>query len=68
MIHSYPQVASTRLSGDEDEWRVLIRWKQEAATNVYTIAQALDVAARLQQTKEHEVAPRIRDAAYALRH
>ena len=63
MIDTYPQVASTRLSGDDDQWRVLIRWKQEAATTVYTISQALDEAAKLQRSNEHEIAQRIRDAA-----
>ena len=60
---TYPRVAPMRLSGDDDEWRILIRWKQETQTTVYTVPQALDEAARLQQTNEHEVAQRIRDAA-----
>jgi hypothetical protein len=59
----YPQIGPNRLSGDEDEWRILIRWKQEAPTTVYTISEALDEAERLQQAEEHDIAQRIREAA-----
>ena len=63
MIEPYPQVRSNRLSGDEDEWRVLVKWEREAPTAIYTIQQALQQAEALQQAHEHEVARRIREAA-----
>ena len=62
MIPTYPQIAPNRLSGDEDEWRILIRWNQEARTTVLTISQALDEAERLQEAQEHEIARKIRRA------
>ena len=63
MIQTYPQIGPTRLSGDADEWRILIRWKQETPTALYTVPQALSEADRLQQSDEHEVAQKIREAA-----
>ena len=63
MIHMYPQIGPNRLSGDEDAWRILIRWKPEAPTTVYTITEALSEAERLEQANEHEIAQRIREAA-----
>ena len=63
MIQTYPQIGPNRLSGDADEWRILIRWKQEAPTAVYTVPQALSEADRLQQSDEHELAQKIREAA-----
>ena len=62
-MQAYPQIRPNRLSGDDDEWRILIRWKREAPTAVYTISQALSEAERLHQCDEHEVAQRIRQAA-----
>ena len=63
MLQPYPQIGPNRLSGDEDEWRILIRWKQEAPTAIYTVSQALYEAERLQHANEHEVAQKIREAA-----
>ena len=63
MMQAYPQIGPNRLSGDEDEWRILIRWNQEAPTAVYTIPEALSEAERLQQAHEYEVAQKIREAA-----
>jgi hypothetical protein len=60
---TYPQIGSNRLSGDEDEWRILIRWKQDAPTALLTIPQALCEVERLQEADEHEIARRIRVAA-----
>ena len=62
MIQSYPQVASTRLSGDDDQWCILIRWNEEAPTRLLTIRQALGEVGRLQEADEHESARRIREA------
>jgi hypothetical protein len=62
MIQTYPQIGSNRLSGDEDEWRILIRWKQEAPTTLLTLSQALCEVERLQEADEHEIAARIREA------
>jgi hypothetical protein len=59
----YPQIGPNRLSGDEDAWRILIQWKPEAPTTVYTIPEALSEAERLEQANEHEIAQRIREAA-----
>ena len=63
MMQPYPQIGPSRLSGDEDEWRVLIRWRQEAPTAMYTISEALREAERLRQADEHETARRILEAA-----
>jgi hypothetical protein len=63
MIQTYPQIGPNRLSGDADEWRILIRLKEEAPTAVYTVPQALFEADRLQQSDEHELALKIREAA-----
>ena len=63
MLQPYPQIGPNRLSGDEDEWRILIRWKQEAPTAIYTVSQALCEAERLQHANEHDVAQKIREAA-----
>jgi hypothetical protein len=63
MMQPYPQIGPSRLSGDEDEWRVLIQWRQEAPTGVYTISEALREAERLRQEDEHEIARRILEAA-----
>ena len=63
MLLTFPQIGSNRLSGDDDEWRILIRWKQDLPTAVYTIPEALSEAERLQQAHEHEIADRIREAA-----
>jgi hypothetical protein len=63
MLQTYPQIGPNRLSGDADEWRILIRWKQETPTAVYTIPEALSEAERLQQAHQHEIAQKIRDAA-----
>jgi hypothetical protein len=63
MIQNYPQIGPNRLSGDEDEWRILIQWKREASPQMYTVSQALCEADRLTQANHHEVAQRIREAA-----
>jgi hypothetical protein len=63
MLQGFPQIGSNRLSGDEDAWRILIRWKQEEPTRVYTIQEALSEAEKLQQRSEHELARKIRQAA-----
>ena len=63
MVQGFPQIRSNRLSGDEDAWRILIRWKQEGPTRVYTIQEALSEAEKLQQGDEHELARKIRQAA-----
>jgi hypothetical protein len=63
MLQRFPQIGSNRLSGDEDAWRILIRWKQEGPTTVYTIQEALSEAEKLQQRNEHELAQKIRQAA-----
>jgi hypothetical protein len=63
MIQTYPQIGPNRLSGDADEWRILVRWNQGAPTTVYTISEALSQAERLQHADEHEIAQKIREAA-----
>jgi len=63
MIQTYPQIGPNRLSGDADEWRILVRWNQGAPTTVYTISEALSEAERLQHANEHEIAQTIREAA-----
>lgn len=63
MRQNLPQIGSNRLSGDADEWRVLVRWQQEQPTLVYTIQQALYEAKKLQAAQEHELARQIREAA-----
>jgi hypothetical protein len=55
MLQTFPQIRPNRLSGDDDEWRILIRWKQELPTAVYTIPEALSEAERLQQAHEFEL-------------
>ena len=62
MIQSYPQVESTRLSEAADEWRILIRWNEEAPTRLLTISQALGEVRRLQDVGDQEIARRIREA------
>jgi hypothetical protein len=62
-MHMYPQIGRNRLSGDEDEWRILIRWTQGEPTSLYTIPQALCEAERLRERDEHEIARRILQAA-----
>ena len=52
MLQTFPQIGPNRLSGDDDEWRILIRWKQEAPTAIYTIPEALSEAERLQERAE----------------
>ncbi len=63
MLQTYPQIGPNRLSGDADEWRILIRWNQGAPTSVYTISEALREAERLQHAHEHEISQKIREAA-----
>jgi hypothetical protein len=63
MMETYPQVEPSRLSGDEDEWRVLIQWAEGAPTALYTVPQALGEAERLTEASRHEVARAIREAA-----
>ena len=60
---TYPQIGSNRLSGDEDEWRILVRWNQDAPTTLFTIPEALREAERLQEADEPDTARRIREAA-----
>ena len=60
---TYPQVGPSRLSGDEDEWRILIRWEEGAPTTLYTVPQALSEAERLRDGYKQEVAQAIREAA-----
>ena len=63
MIQNYPQIGPNRLSGDEDEWRILIQWTQEARAQIYTVSQALCEADRLVHANEYGIAQRIREAA-----
>lgn len=63
MAQTYPKIGPSRPSGDEDEWRILIRWEEGAPTALYTVPQALNEAERLQDAYLHEVAQSIREAA-----
>jgi hypothetical protein len=63
MMQTYPQVGPSRLSGDEDEWRILIQWAEGAPTALYTVPQALAEAEKLEEASRHEVARAIRESA-----
>jgi hypothetical protein len=63
MAQTYSKIGPSRLSGEEDEWRILIRWEEGAPTALYPVPQALRIAEGLQEAYRHAVAQSIREAA-----